>query len=347
MLLSECERDWSNEATLIEDRTVYTRSNAAWGTLHSYGNINLASAGIVVIAFKARSDRARAKVRVSIAAEYVIGSGTLEVGGTEVYTEYYCICYVDSGAKAVLVESCSVDTTTGLPNVFVKDFILGTVDLNDVDAEILYSGTAIKTMNVATRSSFYGSISKVVLGINVMAYTTGPAQASMENIGEALTNGVQVLVDGNQVDWHYRNQDNQTPYGAAQGIAHVTVTAGANHTVQITRDNANTVLWVSIVASPWLLGGDISEAHCPITMSFPQGSTLYVIIQPMSGLQNIGVGFGMKLACTHDDDDFFSHTVDTGCQTLSYTIDAQTISTMKFTAYGVTGCISYIGVDIR
>ena len=52
MLLSEMTRLLENEENLINDTATYSRNNAAWGTLHDYGNIVLGEAGIVVFGFE-------------------------------------------------------------------------------------------------------------------------------------------------------------------------------------------------------------------------------------------------------------------------------------------------------
>jgi hypothetical protein len=341
MLLSEQLRDPSQEQCLIDDMTGYSVSSGSWATVKNYGNITLAADSLVVFHFQALGYGV-ANTRLKIGSYYVAG-GSFNVGPVE----RYGLCYLAAGTYAVVVEGIG----SGGGAVTVSNFSLGRLVLPDFQAAYLqaYSGT-ITASSVATRQTLIGSLGNCVLAVQAFANTPSAA-TQFENVGDNLTNGVSISIDGAQVNWSERDQDVAftTVYGAADAKCHYVVSVGSTHTVTITKRNANTVVHLSVAVSPWMCAGSIAQQYCPVsTFSFPQGTTLYVVVEPFSAFLTKGVVFGRKHAVTIDTaDDYYASFTGIGVVVGSYGFETQDPGKQFFVAYGCSGYISAIAVDVR
>jgi len=74
------------------------------------------------------------------------------------------------------------------------------------------------------------------------------------------------------------NDDVDKFYGASFGIATTTLTVDESHTVKITKSNTNTVVYISLILCSWIIP---YEAYQPLSLDFPQGSTLYLTLGPL------------------------------------------------------------------
>jgi hypothetical protein len=83
-------------------------------------------------------------------------------------------------------------------------------------------------------------------------------------------------------------------------------------------------------------------------MDFPQGSTMYVVLEPLNlnPTKNLklgrvrGVSFG-------DSTDFYSTSSGTGIQSWNYTFETVEVSNCLLNISGEGGCISILAVDVR
>jgi hypothetical protein len=186
-------------------------------------------------------------------------------------------------------------------------------------------------------------LKNAVFAVNVWAYTPG-ADTNFENVGDALTNGVQLLVDGVQVNWTTRIQDtgsNENAYANYYG----SLSAGSVHAFTIGKDNANTVIHVSIVACPWLLATVDNE---PMTLDFSQNSTLYLVLEPLNADPAKNSKIGKVRAVTYGDTtDFYSTATGTGILSHSYTFELVEVTSVTVIVNGLGGCISMVGLDGR
>ena len=340
MLLSEQLRDPSQEQCLIDDMTSYAVTSTSWATLKNYGNITLTADSLVVFHFQATGTNI-ANTRLKIGNYYVAG-GEFNTGPVD----RYGLCYLAAGTYAVLVEGIAA----GGNSVTVNNFSLGRLVLPDFQAVYLQAYTGIITASsVAARQTCIGLLSKCVLAVQAFANTPA-AVTSFENVGDNLTNGVSISVDGIQVNWSERDQDTlSTVQGAADAKCHYVVSVGSSHTVTITKRNAGTVVHLSVAVSPWICSGSIAQQYCPISsFSFSQGSTLYVVVEPFSAFLAKGVVFGRKHAVTIDTaDDYYASFTGIGIVVGSYSFETQDPSKQFFVAYGCSGYISTIAVDVR
>jgi len=330
MLLSEQVRQLADEESLIDDSTTYTRDNAAWGTVKDYGNITLSSDSLIIFRFQTSL---ACSLRLKIGSYYVFGINA--PGGIQTYTG---IAYFSAGTYAVIVEGRN---GAGTQNVY--NFKLGRAKFSDEVYQTLITYTSQISKTVANRTCVLGALNQAVFAVNCWAYTPG-AQTNFENVGDSLTNGVSLSVDGVQVDWTTRNQDSGSKENAYANY-HCPLSVGSSHTFAITKDNANTVVHISIVATPWLLA---SVANEPVTLDFPQGSTIYLILEPLDADPTKNVKLGKKRCVSFGDStDYYSTGSGTGILSWNYTFETVKVGDVTLTVNGLGGCVSIIACDIR
>jgi hypothetical protein len=334
MFLSEMVRHVGDESNVIDDATQYSRTNASWGTLHDYGTVNPATAGIYLIKFDIDSLNANARFRLKIGGLLVFGHS---VPYPSPFVTHAIILHLPTGSQSVIAES-KTDT------VYIKNFQMGRVEFSDVDSENLQTYSSTLTLNLTGRSLPIGSINKAALIINCGAYTTGQ-NTNFENIGDSLTNGVSLSIEGSQVDWTDRTQDggaHEYAWGEYFGVEDI----GEDITVTITKDNGSTVVTISIIFCPWILP-DVTTFE-PISLSFPQGSTVYLMLEPLHLNPTKNVKIGKKRAVSFGDTtDFYSTASGTNILQHDYQfVEVKNGAVLLYT-YGKGGCISSIGVDIR
>jgi hypothetical protein len=334
MFLSEMVRHVGDESNVINDATQYSRTNAAWGTLHDYGTVNPATAGIYIIKFEIDSDTANAFFRLKIGGNLVFGH---TVPFPSPFVLHAIILHLPTGSQSVIAES-RADT------VFIKNFQMGRCEFSDVDAENLQVYSSTLTLNLASRALPLGTTKKAILAINCGAYTSG-AQTNFENIGDSLTNGVSLSIEGSQVDWTDRTQDSGSEeYAWAEYFAPEDL--DEDITVVITKDNGSTVVTISVIFCPWILS-DITT-HEPIDLNFPQGSTIYVMLEPLftNPTKNLKIG-KVRAISWGDTTDFYSTASGTNIVQHDYQFQEVKNGAVLLYTYGRGGCISSIGVDIR
>jgi len=120
---------------------------------------------------------------------------------------------------------------------------------------------------------------------------------------------------------------------------------GANHTFQIVKDNANTIVHISVIGCPWLL---LNDNRQPISLDFAQGSTLYIVLEPLNENPTKYLKIGKKRAVSFGDStDYYSTASGTGILSHSYTFETVEVGEALMLVKGFGGCISILGVDER
>jgi hypothetical protein len=330
VLLVEQVRQLTSESSLIDDTATYTRSfSRSWGEVKNYGNITLASAALIVWSFQLTSSGYN--MRLKIGSYYVWGKNNV---GTGTFTG---IAYLAAGTYAVVVE----DSSSG-PASSICNFKLGVAKFIDEVGSVLNNYSSTINLTVANRSTLpIGALKNAVFMVRCWAKTTG-AQTNFKNPGDSLTNGVSLSVDGVQITWTERNQDDAN-YENASATYYCTLGVGSSHSFAITKDNGSTTVNINIYACPWLLFG---SNHEPVTLDFPQNSTLYLMLEPLDTNPTKSVKVGKKRAVSFGDStDFYSTASGTGLLSFSYRFDIVQIATVTLYASGLGACISHIGVD--
>jgi hypothetical protein len=335
MFLSEMVREVDRESLDIEEATEYTRKATSWGTLHSYGAINPGTAGVYAVRFEARHSYG-GDIRLKIGLYYVYG---IEPGAN--YSTYQVLCYLTTGSQTVLVQN-RAETSDGTG--YIKNFRMGCVEFSDVDGEALKTYASSFDMNLASRGVPVGTINKATIIVNCFAYTSG-AQTNFENVGDSLTNGVSLSIEGSQVDWTTRLQDTESDENAwaeYYGVCNL----DENITVAISKDNGSTVIHICVMMCPWILNSETDFE--PVVLDFPQGSTLYIITEPLLTNSTVNIKIGKERAVSFGDaTDYYSTASGTGILQHDYTFNDVKIGKVLLLVHGKGACISSLGVDIR
>lgn len=246
-----------------------------------------------------------------------------------------------AGTYDVKMEHKNAGSDTGR----IENFQLGQARFSDTKNSNLavYSSTISLTIAQRSPPSFFGTLKNAIFAVMVWAYTPGD-QTNFDNVGDSLTNGVSVAFDGYQVSWTTRTHDpgsNETAYAYCHRIKSV----GSAHTIVITKDNAATVVHISVFACPWLLTTADNE---PMTLNFSQGSTLYLVLEPLNADPTKTSEIGKVRAVTYGDTtDFYSTASGTGILSQSYTFEIVNVTSVSVILSGLGGCVSMIGLDER
>jgi hypothetical protein len=343
-LLVEQVRDIESEQTFINNTTEYDAPSTSWDTLHDYGNVTTTKAGLLI--FHIDAHRAVSGydgyVRLKVGANYVWAHKETS-GGVSGHHE--CFCYVDAGTYDILVQGRQGGASSEMS---VDKFVCGFIAFSDMNGSFLASYSSQISITPANRESCIGALKQAVF--RVQAYGVTPAgQTNFENVGDSLTNGVSLAVDGLQIDFDVRNQDGGSGEGA-HAEYFTALSVGSPHTFTITKDNANTTVYISIIACPWLM---YDTLHQPVTLDIPQGSTLYLMLEPLDGLADptkyAYVG-KVRAFSFGDATDYYYSLSGTGIQIPTYTfeiVDGQTSLLYVKGSLHTGSCISHIAVDLR
>jgi hypothetical protein len=336
-ILREMVRNLSKEANLMSDVAPYNVTVAAWTIAHDYGNIVLSEAGMVAFTIKYYNSgpTGDGAVRLSIGGKVVFAVRTTSI--TEITA--FGMVYLAAGTYNVLAEGYKISGTS----IRVQNFQLGKFFFSDTDGEALQAYSAELGVTLAARKTPLGIITHGTLYVMASA-STPAAVTNFENVGDSLPNGVDLLIDGVQVNWSSRQQD-ASPYGYGYAYHVGYATTGSTHTIIVTKDNADTVVNISVVFCPWVLWS--SEYWNLIDFEFPEGSTIYVTLEPfmsdVSKTLRIGAYRGIDLG----EFEWYYTSSGTGILNCSYSFEILKVSGNLLVVTGWGGCVSILAVDLR
>jgi hypothetical protein len=337
VLLTEQERILSKEANLINDATNRLISGTSMATIHDWGNATLSEAGILLTLFdlSGYGSASNTYVRFKVGSLYFYAV----VRTTATYATYGAAIYLAAGTYDVLVEGCTTPSGSGA----IRNVQVGFCKFNDLQgsADAVYSNSIALT--VANRTTPAGPLSQATYLVQCFADTPAGV-TNFEDVGDNLTNGVSVTIDGVQLNWDEKNQDADSKQAASARVS-LPCTVGSSHTVAISKRNANTVVNISVIACPWILP---SSNYSPVQITFSQGSTLYCTLNALfidpTKFAGIGVVRGVDFGISYD---YYNSVSGIGLIQYSYTIDVADISQVNVILNGLGGCIEIIGVDAR
>jgi hypothetical protein len=343
--LSEQIRDYSKETNSINDAATYSKASTSWATIHDYGDLVLTESSLVVYTYESYSQY-RQNTRLKVGSTCYV-SGFAADQTLPGWHLLYGTIWLAAGTYDIIMES--IDTDNSYP-AQVKNFQMGIVKLSDLQGSALAVYTGAISITPTARTTLLGPLAQAVFACQVHARTTGALTTMANASGGDTGNYVGISLDGVRQDWDERNQDNlfTSIAGAAEGKLYCSVSIGTSHSITITKGNVNTVVDISIVCCPWLLAGALADAHIPITLSgISTGSTVYLLIEPLTAQLSKTVVFGKKRAITQGASDYYGTTTGTGSFTASYTFEIQDPNVQYIMMYGLTGCVAVIGVDSR
>lgn len=331
----------SSYAAYIQQAQIYWEKIVSWTALKDYGNITLTEDSIIILSYTFYSCRA---------SNHRLLFGSLPVSGgalqspdmaTEYNTAVKGYVALPAGTYQVKAEA----TTNGKASV--SDMVVGIISFADTQKANHATYSSAITLTLPTRKLAVGTVKNGNLNIHVFASTPN-AQTNMDNVGENNTNSVKIYVDGAQKSWTARLSDNVSVasefYGAAYGMLSIPASAGTQHTITISK-SANTTVYVSVVFCPWIIPPVEYE---PVSLDFPQGSTIYLTLEPLCGNPTKTVKLGKVRAISFGDStDFYSTSSGVDILAWNYTFETVEVANAVLLVSGYGGCISIIGVDVR
>lgn len=345
VLLVEQERLLADELQLINDPTAYGLPST-FGTVHDYGNITISKAGFLALNFQAYNPTSSSHIvelRLKIGGTIIWGNGFTNLGAGSAQT-YGVLVYLAAGTYDILFEGYFDYTAAGV--VYLQNVQVGFCNFNDASGSAVATYTSQLSASTPTRTIPVGTLARTTLLIQVAAYTSG-AVTNMENVGDNFTNGVSITVDGVQQHWTEKYDDSNSSYlNAASGKLCIPATITDVHTIAISKRNANTTVNISVICCPWILTSIISVLY--LNLIFSQGSTFYCWLEPLFLNSTKFIGVGKTRAISFGSaDDYYSSSSGADILAFSYLMDVVDVPTVRIYAYGLGGCISYIGVDAR
>ena len=223
--------------------------------------------------------------------------------------------------------------------VRVSEMMIGKVKFPDVEAVSLQTNPGQVSKTLASRKLVVGTTKNGVIHVQCFVYHSGSVE--FENVGESKQ--VRLKIDGTQVDWDVRNDGTVSPYYAASASASAVVTLDNAHTIEVENDVGTA--YVSVVFTPWILPSSLFE---PLTLDFPQGSTIYVVEEPLFENPAKTVKIGKKRAVSFGDSaDYYYTASGADILSASYTFETVKVDECTLLVNGYGGCISIIAVDVR
>jgi len=112
-----------------------------------------------------------------------------------------------------------------------------------------------------------------------------------------------------------------------------------------TVSDRNCRAYVDIILCPWILSDVDYE---PVSLDFPQGSTLYVVLEPLGQNPTKYARVGKQRFMSFGDaTDYYKSVSGIGILSLDYTFETVEVINSILHVKGLGGCVSMIGVDIR
>ena len=212
----------------------------------------------------------------------------------------------------------------------------------------------------ATRKLAVGSIKKYVCIVTVYGWADAGgvnyAVNRHNNPGESNVADMvnwKIFLDDVQVSWTERNADKGTVDHNAPGSYGRYVVALDPSTVYNLKLKAyngcgssrNCRAYVDVVLCPWFLSDVDYE---PVSLDFPQGSTLYVVLEPLNTNPMKAVRIGrVRFMSFGTATDYYASEEATGIIVFDYTFEIVEVVNSILSAKGFGGCISVLGVDVQ
>jgi len=371
MLLSEMVRRVRNEELLVKETAKYYGYDAHDWTTRVSKNITLTAPRIVLIKWNHEHvfTETHGASRVLLGSTPIWGSGYVPSGATGLLRTPRCMIMLPAGSYTLNFQTSQLYAASTRA-VVISNIEIGYADLADtvyqnasgsisvgVSAEATVISVTIPASSLPARRTAVGKVKNYVALIYVSGHVVNNAISKMKNPGEANESGYinwKIFVNGSQKPWNERYDDAQTSNPAyaegAFGRISVILSAKANHTIEVKAYNGASSAQtcnahIAIIISPWLLSDSEYE---PIELNFPQGSTLYVVAEPLLANPTKTIKLGKHRAISFGDaTDFYSTASGTDILQWNYTFESVEVANCILFMDGYGGCISIIAVDVR
>jgi len=342
--------DWTTRLSLSLSLPAPRLVVIHWDHYHSYSETNGGS-------------------RVLLDGNPVWGSGYVPSGTAGLRTSPRCMLMVPGGSHTLDFQTSQLYAASNRC-IQMNNIEVGYADFADTSyqnangsgnvaagVESSIVSVSIPASSLPARKTAVGKIKQYVAQIYVAAVVPDNAISKLKNVGEANESGYvnwKIFVDDVQMSWNERYNDVQTvdvtKAEGAFGRLFVVFDAETSHTVTVKAYNGTSAArtcnaYVYIVLSPWILG---DSEHQPVSLQIPQGSTLYLVAEPLLSDPTKVVKLGKKRAISFGDStDYYSTASGTGILSWNYTFESVEVSNSLLFASGYGGCISIIAVDVR
>jgi hypothetical protein len=374
MVFSEQVRVVKNEENLVEDSGSYGEGGLTacdWKDKESK-TINLSATKKILVQcdvyLSAVSPPLKGAGRILVDDKPLVGSGFIESDGGAKTKTIESFVELASGSHTFKFQVSVVDPGAASDQVAIRNIHIGVIDFSDTSIEDGDSGgipidattesTVIsKNFTTPSRKLALGAIKKLNMIVTVNGLLDGSATSLMKNTGEsneADRINWKVFVGASQKDWTERQDDYQTIHSTyaegAYGKLLYELDPATEYTVYLKAYNGyasqKTVRgYISIVYGPWILTDTLME---PLSFSFPQGSTLYLMLEPLFRNPTKNIKLGKKRAVSFGDStDYYSTGSGTNILSWNYTFEIVEVDDCVLVVEGYGGCISVVGVDMR
>lgn len=357
----------SEQVRMIREEEVLATGATAWDTVVGWKdqktvNFTLSATKIVYVWMKTDSDGDQGIARVLLDGVPLVSTGYFET----FYVVRDVFVVLPAGSYTVKFQTSKISGTGS--GVRLADTRVTLLNFYDKEREAYDSGdvvinaateSTVLNQNItvpATRKLAVGIIKKYTAIITVYENTASYAINRSNNPGESdVADWVnwKMFVDDTQVLWTERNADkNVVDHGAPGGYGRYVVALDCSDTVNLKLKAYNGCgssrtcrAYVDVMMCPWLLGDADYE---PVSLDFPQGSTLYVILEPLNINPTKYARIGkVRFFSFGDDTDYYKSVSGAGILSLDYTFETVEVVNSILSVKGLGGCVSMIGVDIR
>lgn len=379
MLLSEMVRKIRSEEELFVDTNTYTQNYPTdWVTKVSK-NIQLDEPAIIYFKFELfyqtqpyTGTRARGNARVLLGGVPLCSTGEQGHGpdggaqGTVTRAGYI---YLGSGSYTFDFQLSGFTFNDGY--IRLQGVQLRRLNFSDVAGTRVNSGwvwapnnaeTTILNQNITlpSRGTVVGNLKQIPVQFLFYMEQDNWRSSILQNPGESTVSGKlnwRLYINDVHTAWNDRRGDfesGQTDYQSysegAYGLYKAERTAGETINVKVKVYNAiGGGASVRAILTPFICPWIIPDTeYQPLSLSFPQGSTLYITLEPLSSDPTKTLKLGKRRAWSFGDaTDYYSTASGTGILYWNYTFEVVEVSNCLLLIGGSGGCISVIAVDVR
>lgn len=372
MLLCEQVRIVADEEILVNDASNY---DAPSGSLHDWTtratkNVILGSQKIVYVKFAASQvgSNANCAGRCTLDGIPIVASGTVTYGSATTREAFLLLA---AGSYTFAFQSANWKAPNGNESVRISGIYIAALNFSDKSGLSYDSGNVScplgSTTTVLSQQFTVGSSRKLPLGsikkytalITVHMLNTNERSNIPKNAGESDTTSRvnwKIYLGTTQYSWTNRKEDynastdNQSYGIGAYGSLSVALDADTQYTLRIDVYNAIATprtcrCYVRILICPWIIP---ASEHQPVDLDFPQGSTIYVVTEPLNSDPTKTSKIGkQRFMSFGDSTDYYSTASGTGILSHNYTFESVQVSNCILLIGGNGGCISILAVDIR
>jgi len=369
MLLSEMVRQIADEEVFFDESGLTDQITAAsdWVTVRSK-SITLSKEKIIYLKFIVEvTSGTYGNGRVLLDGDPLVSTG--QVVGTTVTRETYVILSAGTHTFDFQLACWYAGTSSyvRLTTVYIAALNFADKDKQKFQGEMAVDNTATYTIlnqsftTPSARKLPIGQIKKYTCIITVYMEGVDYRNSVIRSPGETDLYGSlnwKIYLNGTQQSWTEKRNDfnsghieNLSYAEGAYGKLIVVLDPSTEYNIQIKVHNHNTgttrnvraVIWIMLC--PWIIPPTEYE---PFTLDFPQGSTLYLILEPLDSDPTKTVKIGKKRFISFGDaTDYYYTASGTGILNVSYTFEITEVSNCVLLISGFGGCISIIGVDVR